>query len=119
MMGIPMEAKEVTKEIMMEGFPTSDVLSKWSRGEEADWPPFEEEELPPLRFQVGQRVQCRIGPDPVTGWASGKVVQLWYRESNWPEETWAPYKIQLDDGRKIFAPGDMDQVVRAEPTTLP
>ena len=119
MMGLPMEAKEVTKEIMMEGFPTSEVLSKWSRGEEADWPPFDEEEIPPLRFQVGQRVQCRVGPDPVTGWAAGKIIQLWYRESNWPEETWAPYKIQLDDGRNIFAPGDMDQVVRAEPTPSP
>jgi len=116
MMGIPSEAADVTQEMLREGFPTSEVLSKWSRGEEADWPPFDDDEdVPDLRFEVGQRVQCRIGPDPVKGWASGKVVQLWYREPGWPEGSWAPYKIQLDDGRNIFAPGDMDQVIRAEP----
>jgi hypothetical protein len=27
----------------------------------------------------------------------------------------APYKIELDDGRNIFAPGDMDQVIRRDP----
>mmetsp|Transcript_8263 Transcript_8263/g.11373 ORF Transcript_8263/g.11373 Transcript_8263/m.11373 type:complete len:199 (-) Transcript_8263:883-1479(-) len=121
MLGLPMEAKDVTKELLLDSYPTEEVLRAWSRGEDAEWPPFEDEEydddefkLPVLRFQIGQRVECRVGPDPVTGWTTGEIIQLWYREPNWPEDSWAPYKVQLDDGRKIFAPGDVDQVIRAE-----
>ncbi len=119
MMGIPLESKDVTKEVLLDLFPTEDVLQAWARGEEAEWPPMEdydddqEFERPRLRFEVGQRVACRVGPDPVTGWAPGKVIMLWYREPNWPANSWAPYKIELDDGRNIFAPGDVDQIIRA------
>lgn len=35
-----------------------------------------------------------------------------YREANWPPGVFAPYQIQLDDGRLIFAPHDADQVIR-------
>mmetsp|Transcript_51065 Transcript_51065/g.76521 ORF Transcript_51065/g.76521 Transcript_51065/m.76521 type:complete len:124 (+) Transcript_51065:486-857(+) len=118
MMGLPMEAREVTKELLLDSFPTEEVLTKWSRGEDAEWPPYEEDDLfndaglPQLRFDVGQKVECRIGPDPVTGWAPGTISQLWYREPNWPPNSVAPYKVQLDDGRNIFAPGDVDQVIR-------
>lgn len=118
MMGLPMEAREVTKEVLLESYPTEDVLTKWSKGEDAEWPPYEEDEYddetnrPKLRFEVGQKVECRVGPDPETGWAPGEVVQLWYREASWPPNSMAPYQIQLDDGRLIFAPGDMDQVIR-------
>jgi len=117
-MGLPMEAKDVTKQILFESYPTEEVLTKWSKGEDAEWPPYEEEEYdeeterPRVRFEIGQKVECRIGPDPVTGWAPGTVAQLWYREPNWPPNSWAPYQIRLDDGRLIFAPGDMDQVIR-------
>ena len=121
MLGLPMEAKEVTKEILQQGFPTEEVLTKWSNGEEAEWPPFDDEdvnlddmELPPLRFEVGTRVECRIGADPVEGWAPGKVIQHWYRENSWPAGSYAPYKIQLDKGMAIFAPGDTDQIIRLE-----
>jgi len=119
MLGIPMESKEVTKEALLEVFPTEDVLHAWARGEEAEWPPMEDFdddqdfERPRLRFEVGQRVACRVGPDPVTGWAPGRVIMLWYREPSWPANSWAPYKIELDDGRNIFAPGDVDQIIRA------
>eukprot|EP00573_Skeletonema_grethae_P010975 CAMPEP_0201695010 /NCGR_PEP_ID=MMETSP0578-20130828/7092_1 /ASSEMBLY_ACC=CAM_ASM_000663 /TAXON_ID=267565 /ORGANISM="Skeletonema grethea, Strain CCMP 1804" /LENGTH=202 /DNA_ID=CAMNT_0048180783 /DNA_START=126 /DNA_END=734 /DNA_ORIENTATION=+ len=119
MMGIPLESKEVTKEVLLELFPTEDVLRAWARGEEAEWPPMDDDdeiedvERPRLRFEVGQRVACRVGPDPVTGWATGSVVMLWYREPTWPANSWAPYKIELDDGRNIFAPGDVDQIIRA------
>ena len=34
-----------------------------------------------LRFNVGDYVQCRVGYDPVTGWADGRVVDLFYREN--------------------------------------
>ena len=69
-----------------------------------------------LRFQIGNLVQCRVGADPVTGWANGQVIELFYRESNWPPGQVAPYKILLDDGRKIFAPQDTPEVIRARPT---
>jgi len=123
MMGLPFEAKDVTKVTLIEAFPTPQVLAAWARGEDAEWPPIEEfedsddddnfnDQRPRLRFEVGKRVACRIGPDPVTGWAPGKVVQLWYREPTWPANSWAPYKIELEDGRNIFAPGDVDQIIR-------
>ncbi|KAL7465479.1 hypothetical protein ACHAXS_005801 [Conticribra weissflogii] len=117
MMGIPMEAKDVSKEVLLDAFPTNQVLSAWARGEDAEWPPMDDDDQdfsqgPRLRFEVGQRVVCRVGPDPVTGWAPGRVVQLWYREPAWPANSWAPYKIELDDGRNIFAPGDVDQIIR-------
>ncbi len=123
MLGIPLEAKDVSKEDLLEMFPPPEVLGAWYRGEDADWPPMddlddnddeeEEAQRPRLRFIVGDRVVCRVGPDPVTGWAPGKVVMLWYREPSWPPNSWAPYKIELDDGRNIFAPGDVDQIIRA------
>jgi len=109
--GIPCEAPKVTKEELEVKFPTVNVLEKWHKGEMAEWPPLEPE-LPMLRFEVGTRVMCRIGPDAERDWATGIITQLWYAEKSWPEGSYAPYKIKLDDGRKIFAPGDMDQVIR-------
>ena len=119
MTGLPMTAKEVTKEHIETSLPPKDVLMKWSRGEEAEWPPIDDDEdlanfAPDLRFVQGQAVECRIGPDPVTGWAKGEVIQLWYREPGWPEGSFAPYKIKLEDGKNIFAPADLDHVIRAQ-----
>ena len=42
MMGIPLESKDVTKEVLLDLFPTEDVLQAWARGEEAEWPPMED-----------------------------------------------------------------------------
>jgi hypothetical protein len=67
---------------------------------------------PTLRFKVGDRVLCRVDPDPVTGWAPGKVAKLWYREPSWPPNLRAPYKIELDNNSNIFAPGDNDEIIR-------
>lgn len=125
MLGLPMAAKDVKRQILVDSFPTEEVLTKWSNGEEAEWPPLEdfmdddEDELaqfdlPPLRFPVGTRVECRVGPHPVEGWAKGEVIQHWYRENSWPEDSYAPYRVQLDNGQGIFAPGDVDQIIRAE-----
>jgi hypothetical protein len=108
MFGIPAEAREVEKDDLEHFFPPPDILTKWQSGQEADWPP--QEDPPDLRFTVGTPVECRVGP---TDWAPGTIVQLWYKEPNWPEGAVAPYKILLDDGRAIFAPADMDQVIRA------
>jgi hypothetical protein len=114
-----MEAKDVTKDDLKHNFPTLEVLEKWAAGEDADWPPMDEEpDFPELRFQMGTKVLCRIGPDATKDWAPGTVVLLWYREPNWPNGSFAPYKIQLDDGRNIFAPADMDQVIRLQQAAL-
>mmetsp|Transcript_10311 Transcript_10311/g.18526 ORF Transcript_10311/g.18526 Transcript_10311/m.18526 type:complete len:195 (+) Transcript_10311:120-704(+) len=118
LLGIPLESKDVSKESLLEVFPTTPVLAAWARGEDAEWPPMEDDDeddivpRPRLRFDIGKRVVCRVGPDPVTGWAAGRVVQLWYREPSWPANSWAPYKIELEDGRNIFSPGDVDQIIR-------
>jgi len=121
MLGIPMTVKEVKPEHVKTVFPPNDILTKWHAGEDADWPPLDEDyeldedNMPRLRFGLGQRVQCRIGPDAVSGWASGTVMLLWYREASWPPGSMAPYQVQLDDGRMIFAPQDVEQVIRSGP----
>lgn len=118
MFGIPLEAKKVTKEDLTGLFPTAEVLQKWHKGEDAEWPPMDEGDpmsMPELRFDMGTRVLCRIGPNAETDWAPGTISQLWYKEPNWPPNSFAPYQIKLDDGRSIFAPADLDQVIRKQP----
>jgi hypothetical protein len=116
MFGVPQEAKDVTEEDIKHFFPTPEVLEKWYKGEEADWPPMVDElgpdDFPKLRFEVGTKVLCRVGP---ADWAPGTIIQLWYREAQWPAGSFAPYKIKLDSGSDIFAPGDLDQVIRRNP----
>jgi len=114
MFGLPMEAGDVTDQDMHHVFPPPEIVEKWHLGEEAEWPP--QESVPRLRFDVGQEVMCRVG---ATDWSPGRVIQLWYREPNWPEGAFAPYKIRLDDGRDIFAPADMDQIIKANPNPPP
>ena len=46
-----------------------------------------------LRFAKGQIVECRMGVDE---WARGKVVDLLYREDDWPEWQVAPYQVLLE-----------------------
>jgi hypothetical protein len=106
-----MEAKDVTLDHLKGSFPPEIILTKWYHGSDVEWPP---EELPPvaLRFREGHKVLCRVGP---TDWVPGTVVELWYRENNWQVGMYAPYKVQLEDGRDIFAPQDMDQIVRLNP----
>jgi hypothetical protein len=79
MFGVPAEAKDVSEDELKHFFPTGDVLEKWHRGEEADWPPmidenFSPDDFPPLPFEVGTKVLCRVGPED---WAPGKIIQLW------------------------------------------
>lgn len=114
-----MMAHEVTHDELVAQFPPPDILEAWHRGDEADWPPRtddgegdDDDQPPPLRFDVGTPVLCRVGG---SDWAPGIVSQLWYREANWPAGAFAPYKIRLDDGRDIFAPMDMDQIIKANP----
>jgi hypothetical protein len=77
MLGIPMSSKEMMEEEVAEVFPPEEVLRIWFAGEDVGWPPEEEDAaLPTLRFDVSQIVWCRIGPDPVNGWAKGTVVEF-------------------------------------------
>lgn len=55
-----------------------------------------------LRFRVGDRVMANTGDD---GFQVGTIVQLWDQGN--------PYAIQLDNGRKIWAPVDEDGLVQA------
>ena len=68
--------------------------------------------MPPLRFNVGERVRCCMGPER---WAAGRIVALYYREDDWPVGQVAPYQVELEDvfnPELIFVPMDDDRVVR-------
>jgi hypothetical protein len=115
MFGMPMEIQEVEPDDLVEMFPDEECLRAWHRGERVNWPPqYEPEPLDPesLRFTIGSYVECRVGPDPVTGWAPGRIIKVVYREDHWPPGVTAPYQIELSDGRLIFAPQDTDAVIR-------
>ena len=60
----------------------------------------------PLRFKVGDRVKCCVDEGR---WASGTVIKLW-----WWQGFYAPYQVELDEGRLIFAPEDSDGCIRRE-----
>eukprot|EP00595_Chromulina_sp_UTEXLB2642_P001803 CAMPEP_0196764712 /NCGR_PEP_ID=MMETSP1095-20130614/6696_1 /TAXON_ID=96789 ORGANISM="Chromulina nebulosa, Strain UTEXLB2642" /NCGR_SAMPLE_ID=MMETSP1095 /ASSEMBLY_ACC=CAM_ASM_000446 /LENGTH=203 /DNA_ID=CAMNT_0042120959 /DNA_START=319 /DNA_END=930 /DNA_ORIENTATION=+ len=111
---VPLVIEEIQPEDVDDIFPDEDCLSKWKAGIKCDWPP-----KPPLRFGIGERVECRIGPHPVKGWAAGRIIKLHYSESDWPPNMVAPYQIQLHDGRLIYAPADVDQVIRLRPPAQP
>ena len=111
---IPMEAADITDEDVLEFFPSQEVIAAWANGKDAQWPP-----LPELRFDVGERVECRIGPDPIKGWAPGRVIKQYYSQAGWPPGAFAPYQIWLHDGRLIFAPQDTETVIRLRPPPEP
>jgi len=112
MVALPLEAQDIAEEDVAEFFPPPNVLEDWATGRDAEWPvhtaPSEE-----LRFVVGARVECCVGPDE---WAPGTIVDLWYREEGFPAGFFAPYQVELDGGNLIFAPGDEDRCVRAAKT---
>jgi len=116
--GFPLEVEEVTQEDILEEMPPPDVWFDLHQGVQRDWPPPPDPGEPPaiaLRFPVGSRVECRIGPasDPNGGWGAGTVAMHWYRQAMWPTGQFAPYQIQLDQGPLIFAPRDSDTCIRA------
>jgi len=111
---IPLEAHEITQDELTDFFPDDETLQAWKEGKRARWPP-----LPKLRFDIGERVECRVGPHPVKGWAPGRIIKLHYSEPSWPPNMIAPYQISLHDGRLIFAPQDNDQVIRLRPPAAP
>ena len=68
-----------------------------------------------LRFKVGSRVKCGVDEGR---WASGTVIQLWYTEEGFAQDFYAPYQVELDEGRLIFAPEDSDRCIRREAATI-
>ena len=73
-------------------------------------PDFRERKIASLRFAVGDKVECKMGPGE---WTAGAVVkQLYFDEYNFRNIP-APYQVQLDDGTLIWAPEDDDTCIRA------
>ena len=68
-----------------------------------------------LRFPVGTRVECNCGT-----WKPGTIIKHWYAQKSFPEGMCVPYQVECDDGKKIFAPRDVDTVIRElpEPVSL-
>ena len=60
-----------------------------------------------LRFEVGTRVECNCGQ-----WKAGTVTKHFYQQKSFPAGMCVPYQVKLDDGTVIFAPQDVDDVVR-------
>lgn len=104
---LPLEAKDVTAQEVAACLPNERTIADWAAGRGG--------KDQSLRFAIGDRVECRIGQDIVTGWASGTVLSLWHREKSWPAGTVAPYQVQLDNGSFIFAPRDLVQIIRELP----
>ncbi len=63
-----------------------------------------------FRFRVGTEVLCNIGMLSAPRWAPGRVVALNYEE---PPGTYHPYQVKLECGTLIFAPQDINTIVRA------
>jgi hypothetical protein len=63
-----------------------------------------------FRFRVGTEVLCNIGMLSAPRWAPGRVVALNYEE---PPGKYHPYQVKLECGTLIFAPQDIDTIVRA------
>jgi len=115
MFTVPFSSQEIaTQDDLLQLFPDVETLSAWHSGKRALWP-----RRPELRFGVGARVSCRVGPHPVKGWAPGRIVRLHYTEPSWPPNMVAPYQIALQDGRLIFAPQDTDKVIKLRPPPAP
>jgi hypothetical protein len=45
----------------------------------------------------------------------GRIVQSGTEKNRGHRELGAPYKVLLDDGRNIFAPGDLPQIIKERP----
>ena len=105
----PCEAVELTREALDERVPPASTFEDWYEGKPTHWPPPPDDVT--LRFELGARVECKVGKKE---WAPGAVTMHWFRQGDWPPGMFAPYQVQLDDGRLIFAPDDANKCIRAE-----
>jgi G3E family GTPase len=89
--------KDLDKDALEDGFMACIVT-----------PEFEEKKKKSLRFGIGQKVECYTG----STWEKGEVVALLYRDDTMDDGVVAPYQIRLDDDGMIYAPADVEQVIR-------
>ena len=68
-----------------------------------------------LRFPIGTRVECRVGEN----WPVGTVIAHWYTQKSFPEGMSAPYQIEQDNGKRIYAPRDESVCIRASTDPKP
>jgi hypothetical protein len=66
----------------------------------------------PLRFNVGDRVDCSVDDE----WIPGTVVKCRYREDDFENGHAVPYQVRLDDGDLVFAPIDDEHCIRRSST---
>ena len=73
--------------------PYQVLLDEPRGGQNALWAPADHDSCirAALRFRVGERVTCRVGPDT---WAHGTVVAHFHREPAWPEGQYSPYQAR-------------------------
>ena len=69
----------------------------------------QEKRLKMLRFALGDKVQCKTGPNQ---WSDGEVVELMYRDEQMPPGMVAPYQVKLASGSLIYAPADEEELIR-------
>ena len=57
-----------------------------------------------LRFSVSDRVECWWQPEgnQPGQWLLGVVIQLWWRQPDWPEGRSMPYQVRLEDGSMVL-----------------
>merc|ERR1711907_21209 len=60
-----------------------------------------------LRFGIADRVYCNTAE----GWQLGSVVELYYREDDWPDGQVAAYQVELDAGCLVYVPQDSEQFI--------
>jgi membrane protease YdiL (CAAX protease family) len=63
-----------------------------------------------LRFRVGTEVLCNMGMLAAPQWAPGRVVDL---NCEKPTGQYHPYQVKLECGTLIFAPQDIDTIIKA------
>ena len=100
--------------------PYQVLLSGDSLGGRTVWAPSDTDECirAAVRFDIGERVQCCVGNER---WVRGTVAAHYYRETDWPAQLLAPYRVLLDervDGHPdkavyLWAPLDSDECIRA------
>jgi G3E family GTPase len=91
--------KNLDKEALKSGFAKCAIS-----------PELMEKKKKALRFEMGQKVECRTGK----GWEKGQVAALMYRDEYMPQGVVAPYQVKLDNGSLIYAPHDDDQLIRKQ-----
>jgi hypothetical protein len=92
--------KDLDKEGLKKGFASCVLTPEMAEAKRAK-----------LRFKIGDKVECNTGP---SGWLKGKIVDLMYRDEYMKPGMVAPYQVELNDGRFIYAPHDVEQLIRAQ-----